>query len=89
MSNTGINGPCSACGDGDTAMKYHNHDADPLAAAANSAWLEYARGTWSETDKRIFMEGFRRGVQWQQRRVKAQARYEEEYERRYGSNREC
>lgn len=21
-------GPCSACGDGDTAMKYHNHDDD-------------------------------------------------------------
>ena len=21
-----INGPCSACGDGDTAMKYHDHD---------------------------------------------------------------
>ncbi len=23
-------GPCSACGDGDTAMKYHNHDDNNL-----------------------------------------------------------
>lgn len=22
-------GPCSACGDGDTAMKYHNHEPSP------------------------------------------------------------
>ena len=25
-----MNGPCSACGDGDTALKYHSHDVrDP------------------------------------------------------------
>lgn len=22
-------GPCSACGDGDTALKYHNHEPSP------------------------------------------------------------
>lgn len=62
---------------------------DPLPTAAERAWLEYAKGTYSETDKRIFIEGFRRGVRWQQRRVKAQERYEDDYERRYGSRREC
>lgn len=24
-----FNGPCSACGDGDTAMRYHNHEIQP------------------------------------------------------------
>lgn len=66
-----------------------NATPDPLLAAAETAWLEYAKGTWSETDRRIFVEGFRRGVNWQQRRVKAQTRYEDDYERRYGSRREC
>lgn len=60
---------------------------DPLLTAAETAWLEYAKGTYSNTDKRIFIEGFRRGVNWQQRRVKAQARYEDDYERLYGSRR--
>lgn len=36
---------------------------DPLLTAAETAWLEYAKGTYSNTDKRIFIEGFRRG--WQ------------------------
>lgn len=62
---------------------------DSLFTAAEKAWLEYARGTYSETDKRIFVEGFRRGVNWQQRRVKAQGRYEENYERRFGSRKDC
>lgn len=62
---------------------------DPLLAAAETAWLEYAKGTYSETDKTIFVQGFRRGVNWQQRRVKAQERYEDNYERLYGSRRNC
>lgn len=67
---------------------------DPLLAAAERAWLErawleYAKGTYSETDKRIFIEGFRRGSQWVQRVDKAQRRYEDDYERRYGSKRDC
>lgn len=62
---------------------------DPWAVAAECAWLEYAKGTYSETDKRIFIEGFRRGAGWQGQRVKAQERYEDNYEQRYGSRREC
>ena len=61
---------------------------DPVATAAETAWLEYAKGTYSTTDKRIFVEGFRRGMNWQQRRVKAQARYEDDYERRHGHGKE-
>lgn len=64
-------------------------ESDPFIAAAERAWLEYAKGTYSETDKRIFIEGFRRGAGWQGRRVKAQERYEDNYEQRYGSRREC
>lgn len=57
---------------------------DPLLTAAETAWLEYARGTYSETDKTIFVQGFCRGVNWQQRRVRAQERYGRDYERRHG-----
>lgn len=46
-------------------MKTDDSDNDPLLTAANTAWLEYAKGTYSATDKRIFIEGFRRG--WQSR----------------------
>lgn len=44
-------------------------NADPVATAAETAWLEYTKGTYSNTDKRIFVEGFRRG--WQGRRQHA------------------
>lgn len=33
-----INGPCSACSDGDTAMKYHDHE--PLSPSYTLAELE-------------------------------------------------
>lgn len=62
---------------------------DPLITAAESVWLEIVNGTYSETDKKIFIQGFCKGVRWQQRRVKAQERYGDDYERRYGSRREC
>ena len=32
-------GPCSACGDGDTAMKYHNHDNPRLVQPSPSYTL--------------------------------------------------
>lgn len=62
---------------------------NPLLAAAEAAWLEYVNGTYSMADKRVFIAAFTKGIQWQQRRVKAQERYEDDYERRYGSRREC
>lgn len=40
-----------------TTMSEADHNG-PLLAAANTTWLEYAKGTWSETDKRIFMAGW-------------------------------
>lgn len=62
---------------------------NPLLAAAEAAWLEYVNGTYSEADKRVFVAAFVKGIEWQRRRVKAQQRYEDDYERRYGSRREC
>lgn len=32
-----------------------------LDAAIDKAWMETVKGTWSETDKKIFANGFRRG----------------------------
>lgn len=42
-------------------MTTDNTNPDPVATAAETAWLEYAKGTYSSTDKRIFVEGFRQG----------------------------
>lgn len=41
-------------------------NADPVATASDAAWLDYAKGTFSLTDKRIFEQGFRDG--WRMRR---------------------
>lgn len=62
---------------------------DSLTAAAERAWLDYAKGTYSETDKRIFIAGFRQGVRYKRKQDEAQQRYEDEYERQFGSRREC
>lgn len=42
---------------------------DPLLIAAERAWLEYAKGTWSETDKRIFIAGFIEGAKWKKHQM--------------------
>lgn len=47
---------------------------DPLLAAAERAWLEYAKGTYSETDKRIFVEGFIKGTAWRKHQIEAKMR---------------
>lgn len=52
-------------------------DNNPLPAAAETAWLEYAKGTYSNTDKRIFVEGFHRG--WQGRREQALKKLPQSY----------
>lgn len=46
-----INGPCSACGDGDTAVKYHDHEvSSPSYTLAELMELghEWARSTGGE-----------------------------------------
>ena len=69
-----------------------NDDSDRLNAA-EKAWLEFTNGTYSETDKRIFVAGFYKGESYRARlerqRKQAQRRYEADYERRYGSEKEC
>lgn len=49
-------------------------ESDPLTAAAEHAWLEYAKGTYSETDKQIFIEGFIRGAAWRKHQMEAEMR---------------
>jgi hypothetical protein len=39
---------------------------DPVTTAAHNAWLEYAKGTYSNTDKRIFIAGFMAGNRYRQ-----------------------
>lgn len=38
--------------------------SDPLAAAAEAAWLEYAKGTFMRVDKRIFMAGWHAAMRY-------------------------
>lgn len=67
-------------------------DIDRLNAA-EKAWLEFANGTYSETDKRIFIAGFYKGENYRARlerqRKQVRQRYEADYERRYGSEKDC
>lgn len=49
--------------------------ADPLTAAAKAAWLEYVKGTWSESDRRIWVDAFIKGAQWQKQRSEARGRH--------------
>lgn len=62
---------------------------DPLTAAAQAAWLDFAKGTYSTTDQRIFVAGFMAGNRHRQRQEKQQRRYEDDYERKFGSRRDC
>ena len=39
---------------------------DPLEQLINTAWMETVRGTWAESDRKIFANGFRQGYQARQ-----------------------
>ena len=41
-------------------------DPDPLQEMIDAAWMQTVRGTWAESDKKIFANGFRRGYQARQ-----------------------
>lgn len=40
-------------------------ERDPMVQLTEEAWQRTVKGTWAESDKRIFAEGFRQG--WQAR----------------------
>lgn len=61
-------------------------NTDPLTTAAEAAWLEYAKGTWSETDRRVFVEGFRHGTMYSNR---LQRERETEFMEAAGDGRYC
>lgn len=48
---------------------------DPLTTAAKAAWLEYVNGTYSMTDRRVFVTAFIEGAKWQKRRDEGRRRH--------------
>lgn len=64
-------------------MTTDNASPDPVVTAAETAWLDYAKGTWSETDRRIFVEGFRRGDLYRQQQRLKELRRDVDHERHH------
>lgn len=50
---------------------------DPLPTAADTAWLEYVKGTWSESDQRLFVDGFQSG--WRESKERIRRRLPQSY----------
>lgn len=66
-----LSGPCSACGDGDTDLRYHNHEPRKLAIVINLDHLRQRMATFvaevAPHDPTAYTIPFETYLQWERR----------------------